>query len=285
MAQITRTNDADIEDGNTIDAAPLDAEFDNLVNAHNTNDTLLTAVATGDYTFTGVKIFGSTPKTDAIAEKTPASGVTIDSVLLKDGGATLSGLLSFSGSGSAPALTFHPGYKTGRYYGPPMGWLSAAGSAGQGISSTNTVAVPFYISRPQTFDRIAIKVDTAVGASTLHLAIYNNGADGLPSTRLLDAGTVSGASVANVEAVISQALGIGWYWVSVRSSSAGVGLAYQNSNFGTIGNMGSYLIGDSSFPGNLGLALSDSADTPGTFTATPTLISSPNAPMINLRAA
>src|SRR3982751_4519750 len=85
MAQITRTNDADIEDGNTIDAAPLDAEFDNLVNAHNTNDTLLTTVATADYTFTGVKTFGSTPKTDAIAEKTPGAGVTIDGVLAKDG--------------------------------------------------------------------------------------------------------------------------------------------------------------------------------------------------------
>ena len=35
-------------------------------------------------TITGVKTFSGTPKTDAIAEKTAAAGVTVDGVLLKD---------------------------------------------------------------------------------------------------------------------------------------------------------------------------------------------------------
>jgi len=40
-------------------------------------------------TITGIKSFSATPKMDAIAEKTAGAGVTIDSVLLKDGGAKL----------------------------------------------------------------------------------------------------------------------------------------------------------------------------------------------------
>lgn len=39
---------------------------------------------TGDETIAGVKTFSSTPKMDAIAEKTAATGVTIDGILLKD---------------------------------------------------------------------------------------------------------------------------------------------------------------------------------------------------------
>jgi len=39
---------------------------------------------TGDQTVAGVKTLSSTPKMDAIAEKTTASGVTIDGILLKD---------------------------------------------------------------------------------------------------------------------------------------------------------------------------------------------------------
>jgi len=39
---------------------------------------------TGNETVAGVKTFSSTPKTDALAEKTAATGVTIDGVLIKD---------------------------------------------------------------------------------------------------------------------------------------------------------------------------------------------------------
>ena len=47
-------------------------------------DTLYVAL-TGNQTVAGVKTFSSTPKMDAIAENTDATGVTIDGLLIKDG--------------------------------------------------------------------------------------------------------------------------------------------------------------------------------------------------------
>lgn len=89
MSQISRLKDAEISNGNLINADDLDAEFNQIVAAHNANDTILSDIATGTYTFSGVKTFSSTPKMNAIAERTSGSGVTADGVLLKDGAITL----------------------------------------------------------------------------------------------------------------------------------------------------------------------------------------------------
>lgn len=85
MSQIARLKDAEISNGNLINADDLDAEFNQLVAAHNANDTTLTDATTGTYTFSGVKTFSSTPKMNAIEERTAGSGVTADGVLHKDG--------------------------------------------------------------------------------------------------------------------------------------------------------------------------------------------------------
>lgn len=53
------------------------------------------ATITGTLTQTGVATFTATPKTDAIAEKTSATGVTVDGVLLKDNAVTASGKSTF----------------------------------------------------------------------------------------------------------------------------------------------------------------------------------------------
>jgi hypothetical protein len=82
---ISRLRDAEISNGNILDADDLDAEFDQIISSFNANDTVLTNVTTGTYTFSGVKTFSSSPKTNGIDERTTGSGVTIDSVLLKDG--------------------------------------------------------------------------------------------------------------------------------------------------------------------------------------------------------
>ena len=50
-----------------------------------THDDTKVALLAGAQTVTGVKSFSATPKTDAIAEKTATTGVTVDGVLLKDG--------------------------------------------------------------------------------------------------------------------------------------------------------------------------------------------------------
>ena len=85
MPQITRLKDAEISNGNLINADDLDAEFNQLVSESNSQDTELTSIGTGTYTFSGVKTFSSNPKTNGIDERTASTGVTVDGVLLKDG--------------------------------------------------------------------------------------------------------------------------------------------------------------------------------------------------------
>ena len=86
-ATLTRTNDPDIESGNTINADHLDAELDQLVNESNSQDTRLDTIETGNPTVTGQWTFShaSAPiKTDIILERTSTNGVSIDGVVLKD---------------------------------------------------------------------------------------------------------------------------------------------------------------------------------------------------------
>jgi len=59
-----------------------------------THDNTKVAMLAGAQTITGVKSFSATPKTDAIAEKTAATGVTVDGLLIKDGNAAKATVLS-----------------------------------------------------------------------------------------------------------------------------------------------------------------------------------------------
>lgn len=95
MAQISRLKDSEISEGNAIIADDLNAEFDQLVSESNSQDTRLTAVEGN--TFTNQKTFNAGLKTDTILEKTAGSGVTADSVRLKDGMAKVSGTPTESG--------------------------------------------------------------------------------------------------------------------------------------------------------------------------------------------
>jgi hypothetical protein len=140
MAQISRQSDAEIENGNVIDADDLDAEFDTLYTAYNANDTVLTNVTTGAYTFSGVKTFSSTPLMNAIGERTEGAGITIDSVLLKDGMVTVAGTAATAGQigYSSNQLKYHNGTSektiattdgivtmpTGYRYGKHPAWAS-----------------------------------------------------------------------------------------------------------------------------------------------------------------
>jgi hypothetical protein len=121
-----------------------------------------------------------------------------------------------------PALKF----RSGQYYSVPHR------SQGSGSRTLNrTQFFPIYIPQPLTVDRIGISV--VLGSSqtdTARLGIYND-TDGVPSTVLLDAGTVSVSgtndTLAQVEITISQALGVGWYWLAANvQSSTGIGHSY-----------------------------------------------------------
>ena len=66
-----------------------------------------------------------------------------------------------------------------------------------------------YVPYTKTVDRIGIEVTTAVGGSTISLGIYEDDGTGCPGVLLVDAGTVSGAAIAAVEATISTVLQAG----------------------------------------------------------------------------
>jgi len=70
----------DFVDGTVAKADEVDAELNQLVSELNSNVIL----TTGAQTKAGVLTLSDTPKMDAIAEKTAATGVTIDGILLKD---------------------------------------------------------------------------------------------------------------------------------------------------------------------------------------------------------
>lgn len=61
MTQINRLRDAEIENGNLINADDLDAEFDLLFNESNAQDNRLTALESENFTFAGIKTFGAYP--------------------------------------------------------------------------------------------------------------------------------------------------------------------------------------------------------------------------------
>jgi hypothetical protein len=85
MSQISRLRDAEISNGNLINADDIDAELNQLVSESNSQDTRLGNLESSAMTIAGVKTFSSAPKTDQIDERTLNAGVSIDSVLHKDG--------------------------------------------------------------------------------------------------------------------------------------------------------------------------------------------------------
>jgi hypothetical protein len=105
MSQISRLRDAEISNGNLINADDIDAELNQLVSESNSQDTRLTNIESSAMTIAGVKTFSSAPKTDQIDERTLNAGVTIDSVLHKDGSIKL-----LPTAGYAPASNGELGY-------------------------------------------------------------------------------------------------------------------------------------------------------------------------------
>lgn len=108
------------------------------------------------------------------------------------------------------------GYRANDYY-LGIGFVAAAGTIA--ITANRIYYIPFAVVTKATFTRIGLEVTTGVASSTARLGIYNMDG-GIPTTRVLDAGTVSTASIAAVEATISQTLNPGYYCLAMICSSA-----------------------------------------------------------------
>ncbi|MGE0200348.1 MAG: hypothetical protein AB7P76_05200 [Candidatus Melainabacteria bacterium] len=84
MAQLSRLKDAEITNGNIINADDLDAEFNQLIAGHNDLNSRTTNLEQENMTIAGIKTFSGTVKADTLDERTTGNGVAIDGTVLKD---------------------------------------------------------------------------------------------------------------------------------------------------------------------------------------------------------
>ncbi len=107
------------------------------------------------------------------------------------------------------------GYKTNNYYFPYL----IGNTGGTATQTANRILyVPFFVRQKTTFTRIGIQVTAAAGTSA-RLGIYN-AANGVPTSLVLDCGTVSTASLGEKEATISQSLNVGFYFLAIICDNA-----------------------------------------------------------------
>ena len=101
------------------------------------------------------------------------------------------------------------GYANNIYYFPYL----MSGSNNPSIVTGNTIYyAPFFVRKKTTFTRIGVQVTLQAGTSA-RLGIYN-AANGIPTSLLLDCGTISTASTGEKEATISQSLNVGFYFLA-----------------------------------------------------------------------
>jgi len=115
-------------------------------------------------------------------------------------------------------------YRSGAYY------VNGNYSSPQSATVNTTYYMPMYFPNSVTVDRLQIiTVNTwAGGPATVRLGIYNDNG-GVPSTVLVDGGTVSVTAASTAYTVtISQALTAGWYWTAFNTQVA----ATTNSYYG-----------------------------------------------------
>jgi len=113
-----------------------------------------------------------------------------------------------------------PSIATGRYYFP-RGWGSTSTVA---ITKDFAIATPpIIIPERTTFTTIGIHVTVGVASSVARLGVYKMGADGVPTTLVLDAGTVSTASTGERNITISLTLEAGAYQLAYQNTGGASG--------------------------------------------------------------
>jgi hypothetical protein len=169
-----------------------------------------------------------------------------------------------------------------QYFASPM----IINTAGFTITHNRTYYTPIYINQTTTVDRIAIRSgSTFLGTAEVRLGIYNSDSStGLPSTVLLDAGTVSvTASTVTYQITINQSINAGFYWVAMAQQ----GTAPTTSNYlgNSAGGSINLLMQTASGPAsNQNMGYFQSSVT-GAFATAGTLTAAGSMPFVYLRVA
>lgn len=174
------------------------------------------------------------------------------------------------------------GYLSNFYYSSEhVGRSTGTGSLNQALLT------PIHITSAGYFNRIAVMCATT-GASTMRLGIYNS--DGLPSTLVLDAGSVTLNSSSSLQAItINQYLEVGTYWLAGVVQTNTTSIFVSTSRSGTVGGY-SYMPQSATYTTSMPApdvysALSVTGALPSTLSTTIGLEGSARAPIIFLRRA
>jgi len=134
---------------------------------------------------------------------------------------------------------------TGIYYKTPSTTLGSVTA-----TANRTVFTPIYIAETTTVNRIAMQTSsTFSGTGTVRLGIYNS-TNSLPSTVLIDAGTVTPTAASTAyEITISQSLNPGFYWLAFNQQGTApslgsyTGITSSSTTINTYFGSGSTTVG------------------------------------------
>jgi hypothetical protein len=102
-------------------------------------------------------------------------------------------------------------YLPNEYYKLPVG----SGGSQQGEAGLLSFT-PWVIKDPTTLSRLAIRCTTGLASSSVRLGVYNNNPEiNKPTTRLLDAGSVSTTTLGLKSITVDQELEPGLYWLAI----------------------------------------------------------------------
>lgn len=195
-----------------------------------------------------------------------------------------------SSSGSGPRLT--PAVAATRYVVP--GWFSGTSVTTADLPDGTFFYFPIFVSHTTTFIGIAIHVGTASDTTgTARMGIYNmDPSTRLPTSLVLDAGTVLTTTTGAKEIVISQALTANaWYYLALVSTFTGAVTPQVRGFDDTVGvvspfggeNSSVSTVSGKVIPSVTGRAADVAGGLPSTATA-PTAMSSPSlCPIVKLR--
>ena len=146
-------------------------------------------------------------------------------------------ILPGSGSSGATASPINMGYITGRWYVSPISYATNTGVA---LTAGNDYCQPYIVSPPGgTFKAEAVYITGADATPNyISLAIYNNGANGFPSTIVDSIGTTgittaSGTPVSGSLANTTDILAAGAYWVCYATNSITATVASLSLTYGS----------------------------------------------------
>jgi parallel beta-helix repeat protein len=132
------------------------------------------------------------------------------------------------------------GYAAGRFYAGEA--LSPAASGTLAVAANTMYATPFVVRQQQVWTKIGVNVTTAVAATYAYLGIYRM-ENGIPTTRVLDAGAVGLDSTGTKEITISQVLPAGMYAIILLASGAGASVKAGTLSNAAVAAVGTSAIG------------------------------------------